>query len=114
MSATCTEVQEVHNLDYGTRFQMQITECVSGTTTPLDLSTATDLRLLFSKPDGSTLDKVASLVNPPGTDGWIEYVAIAGDIDQVGAWTIQGLVTFPTGEWHSEISSFQVYKNIID
>jgi len=100
-------IQEIHVNDIGTVFEITVTDC----TAPINISTATDITLLFSKPDGSTVEKTATFTTN-GVDGKIRYITQANDLDAVGKWKIQARVTLPTGSWSSNLSSFKVYGNL--
>ena len=75
--------------DIGTDFQITVTEDDAA----VNISTATDLAVIFKKPDGSTSEVVASKLTD-GVDGVLHYQTVAGVIDQAGAWTYRGEVTF--------------------
>jgi hypothetical protein len=99
--------QEVHLNDVGTVFELTIKEG----STIVDVSTTTAKQIKFLKPSGEVLTKTASFTTD-GTDGKIKYASIAGDLDEVGPWEIQAVVTFASGEWNSNTSQFDVYRNI--
>jgi DUF4097 and DUF4098 domain-containing protein YvlB len=100
---------EIHIGDVGTRFLFTIQDCDD--VNPLDVSTASSIEIIFKKPDSSTLTVTATFLTD-GTDGKVYYDTVAGDIDQVGRWQVQGKVTFPTGVFYSDIHKFQVYANL--
>ncbi len=66
--------------------------------TGYDMSDSTELTLVFTKPDGSTLTKTtATGVTAPAVaiesilaSTYFEYTTIEGDIDQDGEWSVQG------------------------
>lgn len=95
--------------DEGTDFQRTIKECIDDVETVVDLTTATLLRISFKKPNGTFVPKTATIVNPPGTDGLIRYVFVAGDLDQEGCWQWQARVEFPSGKWTTTEGVFHVY-----
>lgn len=100
---------QIHVNDVGTVFELVLKdECNK----LVDLSAATALQILFTKPSKSTLTKTAVLTND-GTDGKINYVAIAGDLDEVGSWQVQGRVTTAGGAWSSSVSKFKVHPNLV-
>lgn len=101
----------IHNGDVGTTFLLTITEADG--TTAVDVSTATKLQMIFLQPDGVSMTKTAEL-NTTGTDGKIKYVAVAGDIDVVGTWQVQGYVEFGSGtsKYYSSVTEFMVYDNL--
>jgi hypothetical protein len=105
MATSCA--QEIHVGDIGTVFEVTLQDC----DVPLDVSTATEQIIYLLKPDGTLLEK-DSVFTTDGTDGKIQYVAIAGDLDQEGSWKIQAKVTLPSGSWSSDIDKFKVTGNL--
>ncbi len=99
--------EEVHLNDVGTKFLVTIQD--GGTV--VDVSSASALKILFQKPDGTTNEEKAASLEGAGTDGQIKYVTVSGDMDTVGKWSIQGKVTIGTGTWYSEKASFFVHAN---
>ena len=65
----------------------------------------------FRKPDGTTVDKTATLVTD-GSDGQIQYVSQSGDINQAGEWRVQGVVTLTTNTWRTAHKRFNVGANL--
>lgn len=99
---------EIHKNDIGTVFEVTVKDG----TDIVDLSSATELELLFLKPNGTKLTKTASLVSD-GTDGKMQYTTVSGDLNASGTWKLQGHVVFgSTGEWHSDTIVFEVYDNL--
>jgi hypothetical protein len=72
------------------------------------VSLATDLKIKFLKPDGTLVEKAATFTTD-GTDGKIQYVTTADDLDQVDQWGIQAWVRLPSGAWHSTDGAFTVF-----
>ena len=101
----------IHNGDLGTTFLLTITEADG--TTAVDVSTATKLQMIFLQPDGVSMTKTAVL-NTDGKDGKVKYVSVAGDIDVVGTWQVQGYVEFGggTSKYYSSVTEFMVYDNL--
>jgi len=100
--------QEIHQFDIGTVFRLELTDCG----TPVDVSTATSLAICFLKPSQEVLTAVATFTNV-GTDGLIQYTTVANDIDEVGGWSWQGVISFPNGSiFHSAVREFEVFSNI--
>lgn len=116
--------KEIHLGDIGTEFVVEIVECTGEDAngdpiyTAVDVSTNTSLNIYFKKPDGTVLTKTAGFASVDsgatndGTDGKISYYSVAGDLDVLGKWYIQGKVTLPSGAWSSAIGSFKVKSNI--
>ena len=73
----------------------------------VDISSASSIQMILSKPDQTTLTKTASL-NSDGLDGKMKYVTIDGDIDQAGNYKIQGKVVLGSATYSSSISTFKV------
>jgi len=117
--ATCTTTQRSSLYDDKTQFVVQIVDCavVNGTPTEsvVDISSATDMKIIFRKPDYTYL-KVSASLYTAGTDGKIVYATIGdpenktGDLDQLGDWEIQGRVTLPSGTWTSDTAAFEVIE----
>lgn len=97
--------QEIHIGDVGTLYIATIKDGSS----IVDISSATDLKLVFKRPDGSVQEKTGSLFTD-GTDGKVYYRAQSGFHDQVGDWEVQGQATI--GEWsgRSDVHEFTVHE----
>jgi len=106
----CSE-QEVHFNDIGTVILVTVKDCVSGTPTVLDVSTASDLDLVFKSPSGSSTTKTATLYTD-GTDGKIYYTSVDGDWGEVGTWRIQCKIGIGGGTFRSDVGTFKVYENL--
>jgi hypothetical protein len=98
----------IHQSDIGTLIQIQIVDCDS---VPVDISGATAKQMVLKKPNGESLIVSADFVNT-GTDGLIKYMIQSGDLDQIGTWKIQGIVTIGAYVWHSNFESFKVLRNL--
>jgi hypothetical protein len=85
--------------DVGVVVELVIEEDLDDVLTPVDLSTATNSTLTFSRPDGTTFTVGAA--RTVGAGGQITYQLQAGDIDQVGNWPVQGFVVFTTGQFYT-------------
>ena len=77
----------------------------------VDISTASNMDMIFRKPDNTAIVKTA-VHTTDGTDGKMEYVTIADDLDQVREWQRQGLVEVGGGIWRTDIKKFRVYDNL--
>ena len=105
-------LEDVHLGDIGTAFTVTITDKqANGTTIVADISSATLKQLVFKKPNGNKLTKTAAFVTD-GTDGKITYTTISGDIDIIGTWKLQGIITIGSNIFNSEIKSFKVNRNL--
>ena len=99
---------EIHIGDIGTIFEVALFDDV----TPVDISSATAMKIIFTKPDKTRVENTAAF-SSDGTDGKIKYtVSQATELDQKGNWKIQANVTLPVGQWSSDIDSFKVYENL--
>jgi len=101
-------MQEIHVGDIGTVFIFTVYDESSQI---VDLSTATQMSIIFHKPDGSRLKKTP-LFYTDGKDGKIKYTAVSGDLNMQGTWQIQAILTFSSGKWSSNVGSFTVYANV--
>jgi hypothetical protein len=96
-----------HVDDWGTPFAMTIYDSRN---TVLDLSSASPITIIFTKPDSSQFVREASFVTD-GTDGKIEYTIQDGEIDTAGDWKYQGRITFINGSWSTDLIPFVVEGN---
>ena len=96
----------VHKSDIGTIFRLTV---VDQDDVVLDLATATSKKIRFEKPSGTVFEGAAVFPDGgDGTDGKMQYTVVAGELNEVGEWTIQGYVKFGTGEWYTLIEKFNV------
>jgi len=98
---------EVHVNDIGTQFIVTVKD--DGVVQ--DISTATNLILIFKKPDQTTSNKTATLYTD-GTDGKMTYTSVSGDLNQAGNYKIQGKVTLGGATYYTSIGSFKVHCNL--
>lgn len=108
--------------DIGTIFQLEFRDYqrVDGVDTDvaaLDISGASEITMLFKKPDGTVLTKTlgASEVTKPGggTDGIAQYVAVTGFLDLHGVWRLEGYVELSgTAKHYSAIVMFEVEEHL--
>lgn len=98
----------IHQNDIGTTLLVTICDCSNNA---IDISTADTKQIVLKKPSGSTLTKTATFITD-GSDGKIQYVVQSGDMDEVGTWKVQGVVTIGAYTWHSNFESFKVYRNL--
>lgn len=99
---------EIHVGDVGTRFTVTVTDDGG---VPVDVSTATTKELKLRPPSGSTLQRAAAFVTD-GSNGRLYYDTVAGDLSAPGEWELQAHVILPSGEWHSDITTFDVVGNL--
>ena len=101
--------KKIHVGDEKTVLRALITDDVTGLF--VDISSATTKTIKLQKTDGTVVEKTA-VFTTDGTDGYIQYITVTGDIDQAGGWKIQGFVDGPNFRNHSTIKSFLVYENL--
>ena len=79
----------------------------------VDISAVTSKSLVFKKPLGTIVSKTAVFTNS-GTDGKLQYVTESGFADEVGIWSVQADIIFPsTGyQGRSEQVTFAVLENL--
>ena len=68
-----------------------------------DITGATVHEIKYIKPDGTTDSWDATV-----STQYLQYTTVDGDLDQVGEWKIQALVTTASGTWHGELTRFTV------
>lgn len=99
----------IHLGDVGTIFRVRIIDDSTGV--PIDISSAVVKTVKFKKSNGVILEKAATFTTN-GTDGYMQYSTIQGDLNVSGTWTIQGFVQGSTFRNNSEINTFTVNANI--
>lgn len=77
----------------------------------LDISEATSMMLYLKKPSGTVLNKTPVFITD-GSDGWMQYVTVAGDIDETGEWGVQAWVSLPDGAWYTDVQTVYVFTNL--
>ena len=103
---------EIHENDVGTEFIVTIVECdASGVETPIDISSASNMEIVFLKAD-ATKDTFAASFVTDGLDGEMHYFTLAGDLTPAGNYKLQGIVTTPAGKWYSTREKFKVVPNL--
>jgi hypothetical protein len=98
---------EIHLNDIGVQFLVTLKDCDE----IVDISSATTKNFLFLKPSGELLTKAGSL-ETDGTDGQLYYISASGDLNEVGTWKMQCNIIIGTFNWHSDVISFKVHRNI--
>ena len=98
---------EIHVGDIGTSFERTIKDG----STVVDVSGATTKEIKIKASGGSTKTFAASF-KTDGIDGVITYVTVADDLDVKGLWEIQAHVVLSSGDWNSDIGTFEVHENI--
>jgi hypothetical protein len=98
----------IHQSDIGTLIQIQVVDCDG---TAVDISGATAKQMVLKKPNGESLTVNVDFVTT-GVDGLVKYVIQSGDLDQVGSWKVQAIITVGAFIWHSNFESFKVLRNL--
>jgi hypothetical protein len=76
----------------------------------VDVSAAITKELIFKKPCGTVVTKAATFTAEMGQ---IQYITVAGDLDEVGFWSVQGYVVYPGAfNGRSEVVEFRVRENL--
>lgn len=90
---------KVHVGDKNTDLQLLVEDTgVSDTNSVVDLSTATTLEMVIQDPDGTETTVTASVLNAPGTDGYMRYLnSDATLFNQAGLWKYRAKITFSDG-----------------
>jgi len=101
-------IVELHVGDTGTKLRRTVKD--GGL--PVDLTGATVTDFLATTPKGVAKKWTASILTPPGLDGILQYVTLAGDLSEDGEWQLQVHLTLPTGDWHSAREVFKVEANL--
>jgi len=99
---------EIHVGDVGTSLRATIRNQADQV---VDVSAADTLELRFVKPDRTRVTFTATLYSD-GTDGIVEYITEADDLDQAGIWNIQGYVVISGAPKKSNIDEFRVFPNV--
>lgn len=90
----------------GVVFELELVDCNGS---PVDISEATGLEMLFRSPRGTLLTKTATMT-VPGTLGKITYTTVDGDLSVAGRWSRQARVTWPDGK---SIPSGTAFFNVL-
>lgn len=98
----------VHMNDIGTQFIAQV---VDQDNNIVDISTASQLQMIFKKPSGIKVAQ-SGVLYTNGTDGKMEYITQANDLNEHGLWKLQGYVVNPSGAWYSDQFTFPVARNL--
>jgi len=77
----------------------------------LNVQSATSMIIRLGGPDGTSEDFTAAFLTD-GSDGQIVYTTQSGDLDEVGQYTIQGIITIDGAIKSTTVSVLQVLDNI--
>ena len=78
---------------------------------PIDISTASSMKLKLLAPDGTVIDKTAALLTS-GVDGAMKYDTVPSDLVQAGLYKIQAHYTISGKTQTSRWGAFWVRANI--
>ena len=100
---------EIHQDDIGTRFLLTVKDGND----LVDISSATALEVDFRKPSDVVINRSANKFNDgSAVSGVMYYDTVAGDIDEVGNYKLQGVVSLPSGIYHTDIHTFKAHCNL--
>jgi hypothetical protein len=102
---------EIHVDDIGTRFLITVKDDGS----VVDISQAAALQVSFRKPSDLIIERSPSTQGTGSSvSGVMYYDSIAGDLDEVGHYKLQGKVTLGGGSgiYYTDIHTFKVNCNI--
>lgn len=103
-------VEDLHVGDIGTKFTLTWKD---ENDVIIDLSTETTMLMRFMKPDRTFLEKEAVWpAGDDGTQGRMQYVLMADDLDDSGNWEVQGYVVITGWSGHSSRHKFKVEGNL--
>lgn len=100
---------EIHQNDIGTRFLLTVKDGSDY----VNISGATALEVDFRKPSDTVVTRAANRFDDgSAVSGVMYYDAVAGDLDEVGKYKLQGKVYLSSGVFHTDIHTFQVHCNL--
>lgn len=100
---------EIHKGDVGTLIRLIVTDHKGAV---VDVSSATTKQILLQRPNGSVEAK-AAVFSTDGSDGAVQYVTQAGDLDQVGdGWRAQARLASATQDFKTQWVEFEVKPNL--
>ena len=100
---------EIHQNDIGTRFLMTVKD----DSDLVNISGALSLRVDIRKPSDTIINRSALRFNDGSAlSGVMYYDTVSGDLDEIGNYKLQGLVTLPSGTYHTDIHTFKVHCNL--
>ena len=102
---------EVHQNDIGTRFLLTVKDGADY----VSISGASALQVDFRKPSDTVINRSGlRLDDGSSISGVMYYDALAGDLDEIGKYKLQGKVFLGggSGTFYTDIHTFQVYCNL--
>lgn len=88
---------KIYKNDIGTLFRI---DCGS------DITGATIHEIQIRKPDATEVIWPATMF---GTN-YLDYIVVAGDLNQSGSYSGHSFVLLPSGQWRGELFKFSVYE----
>lgn len=102
---------EIHVDDIGTRFQMTVKDCDDNS--GVDISSALAREIRIRKPSDTLIYRSASVFDDGSAlSGVMYYDTIAGDLDEVGTYKLQGKISIGSGVYYTSIYTFKVNCNL--
>ena len=100
---------EIHVNDIGTRFLITVKDDGSA----VDISSASALQINFRKPSDEIINR-AGLKKGAGSSvsGVMYYDTVAGDLNEIGNYKLQGKVILTAGTFYTDIHTFKVHRNL--
>ena len=96
-------IKELHLGDVGTIIRVTVME--DGEVVPID--SATVKKIKFTKPSGTIVLKDAEFTTD-GTDGKLQYITLANDLDELEVWEARPYVELTAWKGHGTKFSFRV------
>ncbi len=97
----------IHVGDVGTLIQVTV---LRSSGSPFDVS-AMDIRQFIFKSPTSHFHRTAAMTSD-GSDGKLEYLLQAGDIDINGKWKLEVFLGGTSGSWTCDVINMPVSKNV--
>jgi len=102
---------EIHQNDIGTRFLLTVKDGSD----LVDISEASALQVDFRKPSDTVISRAGSRFNDGSSvSGVMYYDIVAGDLDEVGKYKLQGKIFLGggSGTFYTDIHTFKVHCNL--
>ena len=99
---------EIHVNDIGTRFLITVKDDGSA----VDISNASALQINFRKPSDEIINRSGSKKGDGSSvSGVMYYDTVAGDLDEIGNYKLQGKVTLTAGTFYTDNHTIKVHCN---
>ena len=100
-------IAEAHVNDVGTEIRLTLTDGGFA----VDLTGATELKILLRKPSGAVVEKDAGVVGD-ATSGVINCYTATDDLDEAGLYEVQARIALPAWSGHSASRQLRVHANV--